>query len=185
MINRLLQTIGRISTPRNALLLFIVMLPFVFVFFPWRSNRLDAIVGYSMRPFDVRWPYSPQEVYILASDLGEAGRTLYAITEVTLDFAFPIIYATLLSMMLALVWRKTNPEWAWFALLPYLGMLADFAENICIGVMMMMFPNDAAWLAWLSNGFSLIKWIIGLTSFGAFLLGLGVIVYNRLKEFLL
>ena len=121
----------------------------------------------------------------LANDLGEAGRQLYAVTEVTLDYAFPALYATWLSVMLVLVWRKARPEWAgrrWLALLPYLGMLADFAENTCIAALMLLFPKEPIWLIWLSNLASLVKWSAGLASLGTILMGVGVLVFLRTKQ---
>jgi hypothetical protein len=177
MLTRLSQTIDRIATPRNALLFFLTLLPFIYIFFPWRSNQVKAILGYSQRMLDARLPYTPQEVHTLAEELGAAGRSLYALTEVTLDFAFPVLYATWLSIMLALVWRKALPEWpgrSWLILLPYLGMLADFAENTCLAILMLLFPNEPAWLVWLSNSVSLVKWSAGLASLGLILIGSGV-----------
>ena len=115
----------------------------------------------------------------LANDLEEAGQRLYAVTEVTLDFAFPVLYSTWLGIIIVLVWRKVSPEWErWkqLALLPYLGMLADFIENTFLAVLMLLFPKEPIWLVWLSNLASLIKWIAGLASLGIILLGLGVLV---------
>jgi len=177
MLIRFSQTIGRIATPSNALLFLISLLPFIYIFFPWRSNQLSAIAGYRPRLLDTRLLYTPQEVHLLASDLDKTGQWLYAVTEVTLDFAFPVLYATWLSIIIVLVWRKERPEWAgwmWLALLPYVGMLADFGENTCIASMMLLFPKEPIWLVWLSNLSSLVKWTAGIGSLGIILVGLGV-----------
>jgi hypothetical protein len=184
MLTRLSKTIDRIATRRNALLLLLSLLPFIFIFFPWRSKQLGAMMGYSQRTFDTRLPYTPQDVHIMADDLGAAGRLLYGLTEVTLDFVFPVLYATWLSVTLAWVWRKALPEWSgrcWLILLPYLGMLADFAENTCLAILMLLFPNEPTWLVWLSNTVSLVKWCAGLASFGFILIGLGVQVIQLFR----
>lgn len=114
---------------------------------------------------------------MLANDLDEAGQWLYAVTEVTLDFAFPVLYATLIAIILVMVWREARPErseWMALALIPYLGMLTDFGENTSIAAMMLLFPKEPIWLVWLSNLFSLIKWTAGVTSLGIILVGLGM-----------
>jgi hypothetical protein len=177
MITHLLHATERIATARTALLLFLCMLPFICVFFPWRSNQLEAFAGYPPRLFDTRLPYTPEQVNTLADYLGQAGRRLYAVTEVTLDFAFPMLYATWLSVILTLVWHKAPPiweSWRWLVLIPYLGMLADFAENACLAALMLLFPHEPNWLVWISNLFSLVKWSAGLASIIMILLGIAL-----------
>ncbi len=185
MLIRLKQAIDRYATPRNALWVFLSLLPFIFVFFRWRSRHLEAILGYPPRLFDTHVPYSPQEVHQLAGALGESGRRLYAATEVTLDFAFPPLYTTLLSLILALVWRKAQTArtaWAWLPLLPTLGMLGDLTENVSLAALMMLFPGEPAWLAQFSNLASLVKWGAGLASLVMIVVGLGIKIvqaFNR------
>ena len=183
MMIRLKQTINQIATPRNALLVFLSLLPFNLVFFPWRSKQLKAILGYPPRLFDTRLPYAPQEVHTLAGDLGGAGRRLYAATEVTLDFAYPVLYTTFLSLILALVWRKARPAQSgrsWLPLLPYAGMVGDLTENISLASLMLLFPGEPVWLTWFSNLASLVKWSAGIISFGMILVGVGI---NLMKLF--
>jgi hypothetical protein len=185
MLTRLKQALDRTATLRNTLLVFLSLLPFIFVFFRWRSSQLEAILGHPPRLFDTRVPYTPQEVHTLAGELGEAGRRLYAATEVTLDFAFPVLYASWLSLTLSLVWRKVRTGWAgqgWLPLLPTLGMLGDLTENVSIASLMMLFPGEPAWLAWFSNLGSLVKWGAGLASFAMILIGLGIKAYQSIHR---
>ena len=185
MITRLKRTIDRIATSRNTLLLFLSLLPFTFVFFPWRSNQLKATLNYPLRLFDTHLPYPPQEVHALANDLGEGGRRLYAVTEVTLDFAFPALYASFLSVTLALVWRSARPDWTGrrsLPLLPYLGMLGDLTENVSLATLMLLFPGEPGWLVWFSNLASLVKWSAGLASLVLILVGLGIIGFRFFRR---
>jgi hypothetical protein len=182
MLTRLSRTISRLASPYTALLLFLSLLPFTSIFFPWRSHQLADILGYSARTFDAHFPYTPQQVHQLADDLGESGRRLYALTEVTLDLAFPILYTTWLSITLAWTWRALRPAWVgglWPVLLPYLGMLGDYAENTCVVSLLLLFPLEPAWLVWLSNLASLIKWSAGLVSLGMILAGVGFHLARR------
>jgi hypothetical protein len=177
MLTRLSLTIYRFASRRNVLLVFLSLLPFVFVFFPWRSRLLSAGLSSPLRLFDAHFPYSPAQVHALASALGEEGRRFYALTEFTLDLVFPVLYATWLSVTLAWVWRHLRPAWAghtWPVLLPYLGMLGDYAENSCLAVLMLLYPREPSWLVWFSNLASLVKWSAGLAALGLILAGLGM-----------
>lgn len=181
MVTHIRQTIDRKATPRNTLLVFLSLLPFALVFFPWRSKQLSAILGHPAQVFDTRLPYTPQEVHQLAGDLGEPGRSLYALSEVTLDLAFPPLYASFLSFSLALVWRKGDSSWAWagwLPLLPYLGMLGDYTENASLASLMMLYPGEPAWLVWFSNLGSLVKWAAGVASLVMIVVGLGLNIFK-------
>ena len=185
MMTSLRQRIDRIATPRNTLAVFLCLLPFNLVFFPWRSKQLKAILGYPPRLFDTRLSYTPQEVHTLSESLGQAGRRLYAATEVTLDFAYPVLYTSLLSLVLALVWRKARPHWSgrtWLPLVPYIGMAGDLTENVSLASLMTLFPGEPAWLTRFSNLASRVKWSAGLISFGMIVVGLGITIIKRFNR---
>jgi hypothetical protein len=81
------------------------------------------------------------------------------------------------------VWGAAHPDWTGFsrlALLPYLGMLGDLAENACLASLMLLFPKGPDWLVWVSNLASLSKWIAGLASIGLILAGSGIYLFNKL-----
>jgi hypothetical protein len=176
MLKRISQTIDRLASARNVLLLFLSLLPFVFILFPWRARLLSA--GRPALPpvLDVRIPYTPAQVRALATDLGLEGRRLYALTELTLDLAFPPLYASWLSLTLAWAWRKIRPEWAGphWNLLPYAGMLGDLAENAGAVTLMLLLPQAPGWVVWPANLASLLKWSAGLASLGLILAGAGL-----------
>ena len=185
MFNRLAQFILRIASPRLALLLFIVMLPFVFIFFPMRHSRLESIAGAPQRVFDTRLPYTPAQVSELASAIGESGRRLYAVSEVTLDFAFPLLYSTWLCMLLVLVVPEAWPDRPGaerLILLPLLALLGDLGENICLATLMWTYPLIPPWLVALSNLASLVKWGAGMMSFGVILIASAVCVVKWFRR---
>jgi len=185
MLHRLTQSILRNASPRLALLLLVAMLPFVFIFFPMRHSRLESIAGYPLRVFDTRLSYTPSQVSELASDISESGRQLYAVTEVTLDLAFPLLYTTWLSVLLALSLPKAWPSWPGaehFILLPFLGLLGDLAENICLSMLMWAYPLIPPWLVILSNLASQVKWGAGLASFGLILVASAVCIVKWMQR---
>ena len=185
MLYRFTQFILRIASPRVALLLFAAILLFIFIFFPLRHNRLESYAGYPLRVFDTRLFYTPAQVSESANDIGESGRHLYAVTEVTLDFAFPLLYTTWLSVLLALVTPKawpSRPGRERLILLPFLGLLGDLAENAYLAALMWTYPIIPPWLVGLSNLASLVKWGAGLAALGLILIGSTVCVVKWLQR---
>lgn len=66
--------------------------------------------------------------------MGEQNRRFYALTQCTLDIAFPIIYAQLLGITMRLGFGGSA---AWLTLLPLVAAIADVIENYTV-----------AWVAW-------------------------------------
>jgi hypothetical protein len=185
MKNRLTQFIQRIASPRLAVVLFAVLLLFSIILFPWRRDLLEGYSSKSLRVFDTRLAYTPAQVNEFASAIGEPGRRLYAVTEVTLDFVFPLLYTTWLSVLLALVIPKawpSRPEIERLILLPFLCLLGDLAENTCLAVLMWTYPLTPPWLVGLSNLASLVKWGAGLASFGLILVGAAIWIVKWLRR---
>jgi hypothetical protein len=89
---------------------------------------------------DVAWRgYTPEDVGTFLSRLRPAARQLYAWTELTLDVVFPLIYAALLSRLIA---RTTPPGIGRYALwLPFVAAGADYVEN---GLLACMTWNSCA-----------------------------------------
>ena len=185
MLQRLTQFILRNASLRLALLLFVAMLPFIFIFFPMRHSRLESYAGYPPSVFDTRLLYTPAQVSKAASDIGESGRQLYALTEVTLDFVFPLLYSAWLSVLLALVIPKawpSRPGAERLILLPFLALLGDLTENICLALLMWSYPLIPPWLVAFSNLASLVKWGAGLATFGLILVASAVCVVKWMQR---
>lgn len=72
--------------------------------------------------------YSPEQAHGFFAKIGPEGRKLYAATQLSLDFAFPLAYGLLLATLL--VWLYRGERTRWIILLPLLTVLFDLAENI-------------------------------------------------------
>src|SRR5262249_21924197 len=96
-----------------------------------------------------RW-YSPRQAHELLKNLGEEGRQLYAITEVTLDLIFPVVYAALFAGLLGNLYRARVVRR--LAPVPLLAAAADWCENVCAALLAWTFTEDADWgakpIAW-------------------------------------
>jgi hypothetical protein len=149
---------------KTLILLFLVLLIFNLFLFPARTKRLETLSGGAGPVLDVRFGYSPDEVHAYAAALGPEGRRLYAITQVTLDLAYPALYGLLLAGLLVLVLARGFPGRqgvALLALVPFAMALLDVAENLAIVVLMLLFPVTPVWLAHLASAFTVDKWLVG------------------------
>jgi hypothetical protein len=150
MFGRLHAFVGRIATWPAVALLFIGFV-LCTLGFTARSERL----GNNPPLLDVRYWYAPADVKALFDKLGQDGLSFYALTEVTLDLAFPFIYGGLL---LILIYRLLEPKPARILLLvPLVGMISDLLENFSIALMAWTYTGGAPGFASFATVFTLTK----------------------------
>ena len=140
-------------------------LPLMIWIFPWRRSQLVALSGLPNPTFDVRFAYSSQELLRALSNFGPEGRYLYAISEVTLDFIFPLIYTPFLIGAMVSIFSKAFPVKHPLQKLVYLPLgvfLADILENISLAWLLLAYPPACVPLAWSASIFSLLKWLWGV-----------------------
>ena len=134
------------------LLLFLLMnLVVIPAFYP-RFQTLDTLAS-----------YTPQQAYQLISSYGDRGRESYLIAELTLDLVYPLILALLFSFAALYTFQRAFPKHPWthnLALLPFLVMLADYLENLCVVIMLASFPSALPFVATLSNVFTVAKFVL-------------------------
>lgn len=150
-----MNTLTRWATGRNIvilLLLFLLMnLVIIPAFYP-RFQTLDTLTS-----------YTPRQAYQLISSYGDQGRQAYLTAELTLDLVYPLILALLFSLAALYTFQRAFPEHAWthrLALLPFLVMLADYLENLCVVIMLASFPSALPFVATLSNVFTVAKFVL-------------------------
>ena len=98
---------------------------------------------------------------------------MYVTTGLTLDTVFPLLYATLLSMLITRCYR---PETACaLVFVPLLAAAADLLENFTVAYLAITFderserPSSAAWLA---AFFTAAKWALTIASLVIVAIGL-------------
>jgi hypothetical protein len=110
------------------------------------------------------------------SDLGLSGRQFYAVSQLTLDVLYPLLYGLLLSLSLALIYKnglKTEHFLLWPPALPFTGTLADLCENFMIAFMLLTYPILSNWLVYVANLFTVVKWFAVTLSFMLIIFGAG------------
>ena len=70
------------------------------------EERLNTLAGRSVGPVDLLFGYDPDRIQQMVASYGPEGRAVYARAELTADVVYPIIYSTLLGIMLSLVFRN-------------------------------------------------------------------------------
>lgn len=107
--------------------------------------------------------YTPDEAHDLLRAYGDSGRRVYAIIALTLDLVYPVTYSLFMSLVLVRGSRN-RPALASFlrpfALVPFIGMLADYSENISVLAMIARYSDTepSTTLATVANIFTLTKW---------------------------
>ena len=186
-MEKLTRLLNRLANWKTIVILILIALPFNLVIFPMRSARLQELSGKSTPIIDVMFAYTPAQVYELVPAYGEQGRQLYAVTELTVDLAYPILYNSLLSLLMAIIFRSafsSGSQWQKLPLLPLASWLADYVENVGITIMLVSYPQELDALAWITSLFSTVKWTVGGACVILIVIGLAVLLVKKLKAVL-
>lgn len=167
---------------RAALLLVIVALPFNLWLFPARSRYLQAQSGASSPILDTWFGYPPDRAFTLIGALGKDGRQLYALTEVTVDLLYPLIYTGLLAVLLGLLTPLAFPGSrlaAGLARLPLVVLVSDYLENIGVVTLLLVYPSQPALIARLTAAMTMLKISLGVLCVVVIVVSGGKIIFER------
>lgn len=158
----------------KTLLIFLVL----YVMFPAyilknAEIKMNALAGKEVGVIDLTFGFDPQKTLDMVAAYGDAGRKYYASVEMTADIAYPFTYAVFFAIVLTLLFRRTSL--AWVAIIPFISMIFDYCENVCIVTLLNSYP--ALSMAWATacEIFKLIKWI----AFGSIIL---LIIYGLILK---
>jgi len=104
--------------------------------------------------------YSYQQAISLLESLGEDGRNVYLFQQLPIDFIYPGLFAFSYALLLTWLFAKsfaTNSKIFFLALVPVLGGLFDYLENIGIIIMINTFPNISRGRVGVVSTFTLLK----------------------------
>lgn len=143
----------------------LVVLMLLSLFFP--AVLFPAHGAGDIRPLDLYFSYSPDQAYDYLVALGEVGRSAYIGMALSSDLVFPVVYAMALSVALMLVLRKLSPpsgRLRYLCMFPFLIVIADWCENLCLAMATHAFPERADALVRSASLFTSLKWVfIALT----------------------
>ena len=104
--------------------------------------------------------YSYQQAISLLESLGEDGRNVYLFQQLPVDFIYPGLFAISYALLLTWLFAKSfamNSKIFFSALVPMLGGLFDYLENIGIIIMINVFPNISQGLVGVVSTFTILK----------------------------
>lgn len=123
--------------------------------FEWRKKVIKrAAGGKDVIVFDGRYSYTPDEARDLLEMIGERGRRIYAITQVTLDLVFPFVYGGLLVIMLFRLYGDPG----YLLLVPLITVAADLLENLTTTYLALSYGGESSPVTRAASIFTTLKW---------------------------
>ena len=112
--------------------------------------------------------YNAQYVNTLLNTLGEEGRHFYLFNQIPVDLIYPFLFGISYCLLLAYILNKLgmlNSNYFYLCLLPLLGGLFDYFENIGIIAILNNYPHNGDLLSQITNIFSILKSLFSSVSF--------------------
>jgi hypothetical protein len=165
-LSRWLERISKGWVAILAVVIFFVFTPLVL---PQQAARFEAVAGDGPSP-DQSFIYTPSDLYGMAEAYGPEGRAAYVRARWTFDVIWPLVYTFFLATAISWLGKRAFPEGSRARLLnlvPVLGLLFDYLENLCASIVMARYPAQTPVIDLLTTIFTPIKWVFVVGSFVA------------------
>ena len=162
----------------------VVFLLFTALVLPAQTAIEDSEIGEVGSP-DLSFYYSAADLYRMAEDYGEQGRAEYIRVRFTFDLVWPLVYTFFLATTISWVFARAFSEgskWRLANLIPVMGMLFDYLENMATSLVMWRYPAQTPVVDWLAGVFTGLKWILIGGSFILLLVGAGLAIWKWIKK---
>ncbi|MFW9958985.1 MAG: hypothetical protein ACFFCT_13020 [Candidatus Odinarchaeota archaeon] len=133
---------------------------------------------------DTRIAYTMAELEAILSSIDSEGLIIWSQIHL-LDYIFPLTYFFALAFGIMLELRTAYPKrgkMKLLLLLPLIGCLTDYLENIFVLSQVLAYPNLSEPIIILASAFTTIKWISLALSFIVIFGLILVILYNRITS---
>ena len=150
----------------------LIMILFMIFVLPDQASKSLEITGSSSSP-DTSFFYTPSDLYQIAEEYGISGRQAYIRSRWTFDLIFPLVYVLFLATGISWLYTSLSTQdtrWGLSNLLPILGGIFDYLENVATSFVMAIYPDKIITLAVAAAGFTLLKWILISLAFLAYLI---------------
>ena len=184
MCGRFSDWLYRISNGWIVLGALLVFTLFMILILPGQSASAEAFSADAGTP-DLSFYYSTDELYRMAESYGAQGRELYIRARFTFDLIWPVVYTLFLTAAISWIYARATPSkniiW-WVNLLPVLGMLFDYLENISSSLVMVRYPQQTPLIDFLAPIFTMLKWFLITSSFFILILGVFILLKQRITH---
>jgi hypothetical protein len=174
MFEKLSLWLTKVSTGWVALISVVIFVLFTALVLPGQSASSEPQSEEIGSP-DLSFYYSAADLYQMAEVYGEQGRAAYIRARFTFDLIWPLVYTFFLVTTISWLLKRAFPEqsiWQRANLLPVLGMIFDYLENISTSLVMWRYPNQTPIVDWLAGIFTALKWVLIGGSFVILVVGL-------------
>ncbi|MGN7416144.1 hypothetical protein [Paenibacillus sp. SAF-068] len=161
----------------------IVFVCFIAFILPWQAVKSEEATGGGQSP-DSSFLYTANDLYQMAEQYGEAGRSAYIQARFTFDLIWPVAYLLLLVVLLSVLYRvlPVKSRWRGVNLIPVAGWAMDMFENIGASLIMYRYPERTPVLAELTPIFTLLKWCLIYASFAALVPGVLITLLYYIRK---
>ena len=169
-----------ICSTKLVIISIIIFIIFMVGVLPIVSNYTAKITGGSESP-DTSIIYKADDLYKMAHDYGVMGRKAYIVLRFTFDLLWPLAYLFFMVAVISklLSWAVAeNSKLRYLNLLPFLGALFDYLENIGASIVVGRYPLKTAVIAELTPIMTLLKWIF---ISGGFIVLIALLLYHGYK----
>lgn len=184
-MKKAVTNLQNIASSKAVLLFFFLTMAVYFFMLLYTIPRVESFAP-GIALFDLSPSgYSYQHAISLLEALGKTGRNTYLFQQLPTDFIYPGLFA--ISYTLLLFWLfgksiKANSIMFYLAMVPILGGLFDYLENIFIILMIRSFPDLSQALVVMASTATILKSIFTSVFFLLLLVGVISFLITRLKQ---
>ncbi|MBE0450104.1 MAG: hypothetical protein IBX70_04570 [Clostridia bacterium] len=165
-----------IDTWQARVVVTVVFLLFIALVLPYVSSLTSEVSGVNESP-DTSFFYQSEKIFDMAEAYGESGRDFYILIRWTFDVVWPIVYGSFLYVMIR--WIQTSLRLNRLTLIPIVGVVFDFIENICATLIFWAYPSRLEWIAKIIPYITMFKWIAIGISFMVLIVGIVLIKVGK------
>jgi hypothetical protein len=174
---RIISIIEQLGTWRGlSVLVAVASLVFALIF-TTLAQITEITGGYGILDFEVG--YSVARVDEILGSYGAEGMALYRRIQL-LDVINPAVYSLILACVAYLLWQGRGPRY--IALIPLLGGVGDYLENVTLFLIVRSYPVLNAELITVSSSLSYLKNILAGVGGIVLLAGLWVFVVSKMRK---
>ena len=184
MTKQISDWLRRVSTGWVALAALLIFLLFSALVLPQQATKAEQETGSVDSP-DMSFFYSAGDLYRMAESYGEEGRQAYIRARFTFDLVWPLVYTLFLTTSIGWVFGKAfapDSRWQRANLVPLLGALFDYLENLSTSLVMLRYPDQTAVVDLLAPVFTALKWSFLGASFVLLFGGIMVAAWRWMKQ---
>jgi len=183
MITKYSELLMRLATGRNLIIVFILFILTTSVIFPLMSSLIEVPAG-ELEKIDTKLYYTSAEFYKIIAAYGDQGRQVYALSHLTADVLFPLVYAFFFGLLLSYIFQRAFPIDSWVQglnLVPFVLLIFDLIENLGVVILLLAYPTQMEGLARFTGIITSVKWIIAGITVALPLAGAVVWLYRSLS----